>query len=74
MGARGACGAWGLVVLVEEGQIQVSSGESGNFNVTGGSEGTDAARRTGCLMETTDELPVAVDAELVLGRSGSAIG
>src|SRR3954453_1099495 len=46
----------------------VSSGGPASFNVTGGSEGTAQMRRTGCLMETTDELTVAVDAELLLGR------
>ena len=36
--------------------------------MTGGSEGTARARRTARLMETTDELPTEVGAELVLGR------
>src|SRR4051794_10565450 len=41
---------------------------SGNFNVTGRSEGTAVVRRTRAVMETTDELGTEVAAELVLGR------
>src|SRR3954447_26989306 len=37
-------------------------------NVTGTSEGTAPLRRTRGVMETTDELPTEVAAELVLGR------